>query len=393
MEGGAAQIAHQTAIELRTRGHRVLFFCAVAPVSERLLESGVEVVCLHQADILHEKNRVKAVLRGMGNAKAKSEFERLLSSLDRKQTVVHIHTWTKALSSVVFSVARKLGFQTAVTVHDYFLVCPNGGLYDYKKGKLCEKKPMSVSCVCANCDARSYPQKLFRVLRQNRQSRNLKKFHTLRYFFISEFAREQFLKRKGVPQEMQRLLPNPVETFEPRERVACEDNQTYLYVGRVSEEKGIRVFCEAVAHTQVRGVVVGDGPLLEELKEKYLNIEFVGWKTGWEKLPYLQSARCLIFSSLWYETFGLVPLEALSRGIPVLCSSVSAAQEFIEDGKNGYLYNGEWAQLAEKIVLMQDGRTVRELSQYAFAHFDGEKWGRERYLNELISLYAEMLET
>ncbi len=116
---------------------------------------------------------------------------------------------------------------------------------------------------------------------------------------------------------------------EGRARVECENNELYLFIGGVTEVKGIRIFCEAVNRANVPAVVIGDGILRKELEEKYPDIEFVGWKSKQEMTPYLLRARCMIFSSIWYETMGLTPLEVMLYGIPVICSELNAASEYI----------------------------------------------------------------
>ena len=156
IEGGAGRVAHDTALSLKKQGLRVLFFCAVAPVSEDLTGAGIEVICLHQKDILNAESRLKGAKQGIYNKKAEKEFLNLLSTLNNKETIIHVHTWTKGLSSSVFKIAKALQFKVLLTVHDYFLVCPNGGLFNYPKKEICLKKPMSFSCITCNCDSRGY---------------------------------------------------------------------------------------------------------------------------------------------------------------------------------------------------------------------------------------------
>ena len=74
IEGGAARIAHETAVALKGAGLNVTFFCAVGPVSGELLFSGVNVVCLDQADILHEKTGLKAFFAASTIKKQKNGF-------------------------------------------------------------------------------------------------------------------------------------------------------------------------------------------------------------------------------------------------------------------------------------------------------------------------------
>ena len=277
IEGGAARVAHETAMALHNEGYNVIFFCAVGPVSQQLKDSGVNVVCLDQDDILREKSRIKGVLRGISNKQAKRKFSELLNDLDNCDTMIHVHTWTKGVSSSIFKVAEKKGFKVLITVHDYFLICPNGGLFNYQKKEICNLKPMSAKCVLCNCDARSYPQKLFRVLRQRRQNKNIRKCKNISYIFISQFSKREFLKRYNkIPQGKQYFLSNMINFPEHRERVKCEENDSYLFIGGITEIKGIRLFCEAVTKANVKAIVIGQGILSDELEKRYPNIEFVG---------------------------------------------------------------------------------------------------------------------
>ena len=392
IEGGAARIAQDTARLLAQSGLTVYFFCAVGPVADELKSAGVLAVCLEQSDILHEKNRIKGILRGIYNTKAKKEFTKLLSSLDPRETIIHVHTWTKGVSSSIFKVAEKKHFQVVLTVHDYFLVCPNGGLFNYQTSEICALKPMSAKCIACHCDARSYPQKLFRVLRQWVQNRNIRPRKNISYIFISDFSKREFLKRySGIPQEKQYFLTNVIRFDERRERVLCEQNDTYLFIGGLTEVKGIRVFCEAVTQSGVKAVVIGTGILEEELKQQYPAVRFVGWKSKEDMKPYLAQARCLVFPSIWYEASPLTPLEVMALGIPVICSDLNAASDLIRGGENGLLYpSNSVSSLAAAIEETKSDDLVKRLSEYAFQHFDADKYSEECYVRDLMKLYEEI---
>lgn len=392
IEGGAARIAHETAMALHNEGYNVIFFCAVGPVSQQLRDSGVNVVCLDQDDILHEKSRIKGILRGISNKQAKREFSKILNDFDNCDTVIHVHTWTKGVSSSIFKVAEKKGFKVLITVHDYFLICPNGGLFDYQKKEICNLKPMSEKCVLCNCDARSYPQKIFRVVRQVVQNRNIRKRKNISYIFISEFSKREFLKRYNkILESRQYFLPNMINFPEHRERVQCENNDIYLFIGGITEVKGIRIFCEAVTKANVKAVVIGQGILRDELEDKYPNIEFVGWKSKDEMIPYLQQTRCLIFPSIWYETMGLAVLEVMAYGIPVICSDLNAASDFIDNGISGLIYKGvETEELIEEIKDTSDNNLVKKLSQNCFKQFKVDLYSSNSYVHGLIKIYAEI---
>ena len=394
VEGGAARIALDTAKVLARDGYRVWLFCAVGPVDGELAAAGVQTVCLGQDDILHEKSRVRGVLRGLCNRQAKRAFSELLSTLDPEETVIHVHTWTKGVSSVIFPVAEKKRFRVVLTVHDFFLVCPNGGLFNYRTSRICTYKPLSPRCLLCNCDSRSYPQKLFRVLRQRVQNRNIRRRKNVSYIFISEFAKREFLRRYDrIPERQRYFLTNMIRFDAVRSRVPCEQNGTYLYIGGVAEHKGLRVFCEAVTAAGVPATVVGTGILEAELKQKYPNICFAGWKSKAEMLPYMQEARCLIFPSVYYEVSPLTPLEVMAYGVPVICSDLNAASENVRDGQTGYLYAGAGGSraLAEAIGKTQDDEVVRRMSEYIFEHFDAERYSEATYLRGLLQIYEKVL--
>lgn len=114
-----------------------------------------------------------------------------------------------------------------------------------------------------------------RQFRQNRVMRNCK---NIRYIFISEFEKKQLVRRFGEPK-WQFMLKNP-STFSERKRVLAEKNEIYLYIGRVSEEKGVPLFCEAVENAGVKAVVVGDGGLKKDLKK---SIQTLRLQAGWKK--------------------------------------------------------------------------------------------------------------
>ena len=107
-----------------------------------------------------------------------------------------------------------------------------------------------------------------------------------------------------------------------------------LCVSRVSKEKGLEDFC----NLKVKGtkVLVGDGPLLPELKRKYLDVTFVGYKQGEELARYYASADVFVFPSKT-DTFGVVMLEAMASGTPIAAYPVTGPKDIVINGINGWV--------------------------------------------------------
>lgn len=333
--GGAASVAIQTADLLGKAGNHVVFFAARGPIDNRLASnSNVEVILLDQELCLNDRHKLKGALRGLFNRYAYHQLLQLLHE-DKTIQIAHIHSWTKALSSSVFLALKKTGVPTALTVHDYFLACPNGGLFDYQKCKICPLRPMSLRCIIRNCDRRSYAQKLYRVARTGIQSLILRNWMP-KNIHVSNFARMVLVKQSKRYDGI--IIPNPVMT-QAIQYVDCLGNRKFAYVGRVDKEKGVDLFCEAATKIGVEAKVIGTGDQLENLKQKYPQIQFFGWRKQEDIPKLLQDVRCCVFPSRWYEAAPLTPIEIMhSCGIPFIISSSSAARDSIEDNRTGFLF-------------------------------------------------------
>ena len=235
----------------------------------------------------------------------------MLKKLDKKTTIIHVHGWTKALSSSIFDIAFKMNFKVVLTLHDYFTACPNGGYFNYQKNEICKLKPLSKKCIRCNCDSRNYIFKIYRLIRQFVQNNIVKLNKRIENVItISEFSEKILKPTLGKNTKITRIY-NPIDIDENAEKVDPSKNEYYLYVGRISKEKGVDLFCQAITELGLKGIAVGDGDEKKKLEKQYPNIEFVGWKNKDEVKQYMKGARALIFPSRWYETAGLTVLEAM----------------------------------------------------------------------------------
>ena len=326
VQGGASKVAIDTARLLKNENINVYFFSAVNKKDEEI--EGITYVSTNQNEALKEKNKIKGAINGIYNFKAKKELKKLLKRLSPDNTIIHVHGWTKALSSSVFDIAFKMKFKVILTLHDYFTACPNGGYFNYNKNEICHLNPLSCKCIKCNCDSRSYFFKLYRIVRQFVQNKIVKLNDKLEYVIsISEFSEKILKPTLGKNTKITRIY-NPIDIDESAKKIDPSKNKYYLYVGRVSKEKGVDIFCEAITKLGYKGIVVGDGDEREKLEEKYRNIEFTGWKNKYEVKEYMKNARALVVPSRWYEAAPLTPLEAMQYGIPCLVSDVSSSSEY-----------------------------------------------------------------
>jgi len=390
VRGGADAVAISTAVGLSESGYHVIFFAATLPVDKDLENAGVEVICLGIQDILHDSNRFRAIKNGIYNKSSEIEFEKLLSNYSPGNTIVHIHTWTKALSSSIFKTAESLGYKIVLTLHDFFSVCPNGGFYNYNRKTICHLRPLSLKCICANCDSRSYLQKQWRVIRQIFQNNEIEKVSNLCLIAVSRKVAEEVEKYLPNKHALLEYLHNPIEVLKS-EPIPIEHNDKYLFMGRLAKEKGPDLFCEAITQMGLKGIVVGDGYMRQQLEDKYPNVEFVGWLSGNEKLKVIKECKCSVFTSRWYETFGLVVAEMQALGVPSIVPEESAAAEQIENHKNGLLYtSGDIVSLKDAIEKFEH-MDIREIQKHVLSSFKADLFSLKTHVENLLSIYEKFM--
>lgn len=378
IQGGASKIAIDTAKLLKDANLNIYFFSAVNKVEENI--NGIKYISTNQNEALKEKNKIKGAINGIYNLKAKRELKNLLKKLNPENTIIHVHGWTKALSSSVFDIAFKMKFKVVITLHDYFTACPNGGYFNYKQNEICRLQPLTRKCIKCNCDSRNYGFKLYRLIRQFVQNKIVKLNERLEYAISISDLSEKILKQTlGTKTKITKIY-NPIEIDENEEKVNASKNEYYIYVGRVSKEKGVDIFCQAITELGYKGIVVGDGDEKNKLEQQYSNIEFVGWKNKDEVKTYMKGARALIFPSRWYETAGLTILEAQALGVPTIVSDLCAGREFVQEGENGYIFSNI-EELKEKIVRI--GNVKKEISI-------SDKYLNQKYSSDIIQLYEEI---
>lgn len=384
INGGQAKVAIDSARLLADHGIPVTFFAACGPVAPQLEHPGIEVVCLDMPDILSDPDRLRAMRRGIWNRAAARRLSEQIRRFDPASTVLHCHGFAKALSPAIGPVLADCPMPVVYTMHEYFLACPNGGFYDFQKGTICTRKALGAACLSAHCDVRHPVHKAWRVVRQavargpGRLPRGLRDV-----VYISELQRQVMAPYLSADTRLHHL-PNPVpEPAGPP--VDARANDILLFVGRLNPEKGGRIFAEAAMQAGKRAVFVGDGAERAAIARINPEAEILGWQSPEEVQRWLGRARALVFPSLWYEGQPLVPIEALMRGVPVVCGTWSAARECVRDGENGILYDAPDAgTLAGALARVAD---LPAFDPAPLRRALGPKSHRDR----LLALYRDLL--
>ncbi|MBI3344472.1 MAG: glycosyltransferase family 1 protein [Gammaproteobacteria bacterium] len=161
-------------------------------------------------------------------------------------------------------------------------------------------------------------------------------FHgAAQYTMVATEALRQELTEKGFPNLVIWSRGVDTELFRPREKklLTCP-RPVFSYLGRVAVEKNIEAFLKLdLPGTKY---VIGDGPDMSKLMQRYPEVIFAGFKTGEDLALHLAQADVFVFPSRT-DTFGLVVIEALACGVPVAAYPVRGPADIIVSGEFGYL--------------------------------------------------------
>lgn len=253
--------------------------------------------------------------------------------------IMHVHNFFPLLSLSIYFAARKSGVKVVQTLHNYRIWCIAGTLY--RKNKICEvcvSKSYPLTGIFSKCYRGSVIQSvvtqvLFWLYRDLRFFKKVDAF-----FVLTEFQKKK-VQQFGIDNSIVFIKPNIVSS-------AIQNHGTirsgYIYIGRFEGAKGVETLLEQWLTLDLKFhlTLIGEGVDYERCRDKYsrLNITFMG-KQERDRTQYILGChKYLIQPSLWYETFGLTIIEAMSKGIPVIGTNIGTRKELIQDGKNGFLY-------------------------------------------------------
>jgi len=279
------------------------------------------------------------------------------------------------------------------TIHSYENQCENH-LKRLPDGSVCSH-PLGKACR----DLCGY-EKSFKAVRVRAENRFMKTRFS-RLLAISSYVGE-VLMTNGFPKEKISVLPNFTRlTYEP---VDVVEENIVLYVGRLTPEKGLLELIESIklAKSRPKLLVVGkDGALgqsdfqekvMRRAAEAGIEIEVEGWLVG-EKLRRAYSrAKVVAFSSMWPEPFGLVGIEAMAQGKPVVAFDCGGVREWLQHERTGFAVpHGDTAEYARRIdQLMADDVMRAEMGARARAA-SKDRFSPEAYMQGLLGIYTEVL--
>lgn len=311
-----------------------------------------------------------------------------------KPDLVHLHGIYNA-DAIDFVLDR---LPVVMTSHDFRYLCPNSSFFYRNTAEVCQRS-CGVGCFAVTLKKKcltlrpTYSWKYF-----DRVRRVGKRFNDFKHLIApGQDAADRFT-RDGFPKDNVTVLPyfcriEPLD--EPR---PVPERPLILFLGRLSGNKGWEYFVEALGKlpSHVDGMIIGNvTPEIENHLTRMMQehgcsdrLKWRKWATQTEISEQLRKTSVLVFPSLWPETLGIVGLEAMAHGVPVVASDIGGVPEWLDHGKTGFRVAPKDADAIASSVLsiLNDDALATSMSQLALAKLR-EKFLPQTHLSKLTEIY------
>jgi len=335
------------------------------------------------------RKRCELALDGAWSRRSYDELTKLIR--ETRPDVAHFHNTFPQISPSAYAACQDNGVPVVQTLHNFRLICANALLT--RDGKPCDACVGNtlLPALRHRCYRGSLPATgaLVWMLTRNRWHGSYRRLVD-RYIALTQFAADR-LAMGGLPAEKIVVKPNFLEAA----RAGGEEREEYaIFVGRLSEEKGVRTMLRAWRAVHSLPLkIVGDGPLRAELsaivEQENLPIELLGQRTRDEILELVGRATLQVLPSEWFEGFPMVLLEAFACGTPVVASDIGSLAEIVGHESTGLLFQaGDAEDLARKVERLATDPSRRALGRSARAEYE-QKYTPERNLDRLLEIYGQ----
>lgn len=394
LKGGAERYMLEISDWLELQGHQVIPFSMQHP-DNRETPYRDRFVSFVQTEVL--RSTPWQALRTVGRMVYSLEARRKLATILAQEhpDLAHIHNIYTQISPSILHTLKDRRVPVVMTVHDHHLISPQYNIWvdgcgeDYRNVGI-------IKGTFARYHKNSTVASFFQTA--------VYKFH--RWLQIYErnvdlfICPSQYMKRQlvvgGFPQEKIRVNHYGIDPHVVESRY--DHDSYFLFVGRLSEEKGIETIVRAAKLIpDVPFKIVGRGPQMDRLHrlaDGLTNVEFLGFRDGAELAELYRGATAVLLPSRVHENFPLAALESMAAGKPVIASHVGGVPEIVEDRVNGLLVApADLHGWAEAIMRLAYDEELRLGMAHAARSTVEQRFGLDDHYRRLMAMYQEVLPT
>lgn len=399
---GSVTAFFETIKLLKRKGHKVIIFSMNDP--DNYPTKYQKYFTEHfDLNVISFWKKVWLIPKTIFNREAQRNLEQLIK--DEKPDVAHIHNIYHYLTPSIFHTLKKMKVPMVFKLSDYKAICPNKFLFN--QGKICEKCKGGKYywCFLNRCIKNSWAFSFVGMI-EAYVHRWLKSYEKIDLFL----APSEFMKRKciefGIPENKIKILRNVMNPDSFKKPANFREENHFLYVGRISQEKGIDQAIKAVKVLSKRGIlgqskfyIMGKGDdegrlqnLVNRLGLKK-QVDFLGFMTGAKRDEIITNSKFMIVPSIWYDNSPTVISEAGMLGKPVIVSDLGGSPEMVIDEETGFVCDamnvGELATVIHRMLNL--GKEKRERMGQQGREFIGKINNEGEYYEKLMRYYKGLL--
>lgn len=394
-DGGAEAIAYNTYKILKNRGIETYFW---ASDKKPYYEKDYPFCNYFTRFNATFKDYIKKPYEYYYNNNSKRDLQKFINLI--KPDIIHIHSFKTCLTSSILECCKNI--PTILTVHDASLFCPS--VYLMKNNKeLCTnvlcKKGKFYNCIKNKCSKGSLEQSFRLALKSYIFIKNIKYIN--KFITPSDALGKLVLQSEiGIKKEQIITVNNFLENSDLKTIPNYSNKGYFLYIGRLSREKGVHYLLEAMNKLpkDIELHIAGEGANEKNLR-KYAtdnnlnNVKFLGLiKDKDMKLKEYQNCIATILPSNCFEVFGMTNIESLINGKPVIASEIGGIPEIIENNKNGLLFEPANVEQLKNCILKywNNKELVIEHGEKGYKKVI-TRYTEDAYYNKLIKIYNDLL--
>jgi len=377
VRGGAEVFVHQLASYMESKGHEVYFAFGDTKGGDRLFKID---------RIKGKLIRERTVYWNVNDPLVYQQMKHILRSV--KPDIIHLNN-LMLLTLAPLIAAKEFQVPRVISVHDYWPVCPRRSLLR-PHDEVCTENNWGT---CFHCAGVGHPFWLVKLVATHCSAlanklfeRKMKECYRLlkdeMLVCASRFVRDIFV-RFGYSEHNLQVIPYGIETnlFRP----SFNFTDTLLWVGRIASLKGLEYFVKAadivkVKYPSTQFTVIGKHAIDSMYGYKKVPIssaiKSIGELPRKELVEYYSNSLALVITSVWPEPFGIVALEAMACGKPVIAFESGGLNDIIKNGKTGFLIKPKdhlaiadkiMTLLGDKKLAIKIGRDARKLIERSYA--------------------------
>ena len=382
---------------LEEKSHRVIVFSMHHPMNFESEHSKYFVSYINFPDELKHfsiSSGFDVLSRTVFSLESKMKIEKLIE--EEKPDIAHLQNIYHHITPSILYSLKKHKIPIVWTLHDYNIICPNTSF-------------LSHDLICERCKKRKYYWPSLVKCKKNSFSAStmaaietslhrLMNVNDLVDIFITP---SKFLKNKLIDYGFQKdniVCLNNFSDIELSNEI-YDSGDYYLYVGRLSQEKGLRTLIDAALKANSGKLkILGDGPLKGELisyvksKTGNNNIEFMGHVSHKKVIELLRRCSFIILPTECYENFPYSIIEAFACGKPAIASRLGGIPELVRNWDTGLLFEpGDSDSLSLKIkFFINHPLKAAEMGRIA-RKFVEKELNRNKYYERLNEIYTRLL--